>query len=240
VSDTDGATTPAQDGNIERISVVLVDDHAVLRQALRMLLSAQRQVEVVADVGNGREAIEAVERHRPDVVVMDLVMPGLSGVEATRQIRRTSPTTRVIVLSGFVDERQIIDSMRAGASGYVIKRSDIEELVSEALTQGFDLQQLEIDARKPEPRSGSATLTTREREVLQLVAEGATNQGVANSLSISIKTVESHIAHIMDKLHARNRGELIRQAIQQRLVTMETPDLATLDLPPLGTTETRH
>ncbi len=221
------------------IRILLVDDHAVIRQALRMLLESQPELEVVADVENGREAVQAVERLAPDVVLMDVVMPGLNGLEATRQIRRSAPATRVVMLSGFVDEDQLLDSIRAGASGYIIKRSDVSELVlaiqtvhrgnsyfSSALSEGFDLAEVLYQAKRSDQRSGVETLTSREREVLQLIAEGYTNQGVANELYISVKTVEAHKAHIMAKLHARNRTDLIRYAIRKGIVRLESADEA--------------
>jgi DNA-binding NarL/FixJ family response regulator len=214
---------------------VLVDDHAVIRQALRMVLELQPDIRVVADVENGREAVAAVEELRPDVVVMDLVMPGLNGVDATRQVRRASPQTRVVILSGFVDEDQLLDSLRAGASGYLVKRSDMSELIeairavcdgrtyfSEALHEGFNLQDMEAQARLPDQRVGLEVLTAREREVLQLTAEGATNQAISQALAISVKTVEAHKAHIMHKLRMKNRTELIRYALRKNIVSLET------------------
>jgi two-component system response regulator NreC len=212
-----------------------VDDHVVMRQALRMLLEAQSELEVVADVENGRQAVQAVERLQPDVVLMDVVMPGLNGLEATRQIRRIAPSTRVVMLSGFVDEDQLLDALRAGASGYIIKKSDISELVlaiqtvhrgnsyfSSALSEGFDLAEVLYQSKRPDQRTGADSLTPREREVLQLIAEGHTNQGIANELYISVKTVEAHKSHIMSKLHARNRTDLIRYAIRKGIVRMES------------------
>jgi DNA-binding NarL/FixJ family response regulator len=217
------------------IRIVLVDDHAVIRQALRMLLESQPELEVIADVENGREAVAAVETLKPDVVLMDVVMPGLNGLEATRQIRRFSPGTRVVMLSGFVDEDQLLDSIRSGASGYIIKKSDVSELVlaiqtvhrgnsyfSSALSEGFDLAEVLYQAKRSDQRQGVDALTSREREVLQLIAEGYTNQGVANELFISVKTVEAHKAHIMAKLHARNRTDLIRYAIRKGIVRLES------------------
>jgi len=206
-----------------------------MRQALRMLLESQAELEVVADVENGRQAVQAVERVQPDVVLMDVVMPGLNGLEATRQIRRIAPATRVVMLSGFVDEDQLLDALRAGASGYIIKKSDISELVlaiqtvhrgnsyfSSALSEGFDLAEVLYNAKRPDQRSGADSLTPREREVLQLIAEGHTNQGIANELYISVKTVEAHKSHIMSKLHARNRTDLIRYAIRKGIVRLES------------------
>lgn len=221
------------------IRILLVDDHAVIRQALRMLLESQPELEVVADVENGREAVQAAEKLNPDVVLMDVVMPGLNGIEATRQIRRFSPSTRVVILSGFVDEDQLLDSIRSGASGYIIKKSDVSELVlaiqtvhrgnnyfSSALSEGFDLAEVVYQAKRPDLRTGIESLTSREREVLQLIAEGHTNQGIANELYISVKTVEAHKAHIMAKLHARNRTDLIRYALRKGIVRLESVEEA--------------
>lgn len=221
------------------VKVLLVDDHVVMRQALRMLLESQPELEVVADVENGRQAVQAVEKLQPDVVLMDVVMPGLNGLEATRQIRRIAPSTRVVMLSGFVDEDQLLDALRSGASGYIIKKSDISELVlaiqtvhrgnsyfSSALSEGFDLAEVLYNSKRPDQRSGADSLTPREREVLQLIAEGHTNQGIANELFISVKTVEAHKSHIMSKLHARNRTDLIRYAIRKGIVRLESVEEA--------------
>ncbi len=230
---------PAQMRSQQRIRILLVDDHAVIRQALRMLLESQPELEVVADVENGREAVAAVEKFNPDVVLMDVVMPGLNGLEATRQIRRAAPGTKVVMLSGFVDEDQLLDALRSGASGYIIKKSDVSELVlaiqtvyrgnsyfSSALSEGFDLAEVLYQSKRADQRTGMDALTSREREVLQLIAEGHTNQGIANALFISVKTVEAHKAHIMAKLHARNRTDLIRYAIRKGIVRLESVEEA--------------
>lgn len=227
-------TSPALRAN-NPIRILLVDDHAVIRQALRLLLESQPELAVIADVENGREAVNAVEKLQPDVVLMDVVMPGLNGLEATRQIRRSCPGAKVVILSGFVDEDQLLDSIRSGASGYIIKQSDVSELVlaiqtvhrgnsyfSSALSEGFDLAEVLYQAKRSDQRTGVETLTSREREVLQLIAEGYTNQGIANELYISVKTVEAHKAHIMAKLHARNRTDLIRYAIRKGIVRLES------------------
>lgn len=217
--------------------IVLADDHDLMRQGLRMLLAARNDVDVIEDVRNGREAVLAAERHHPDLVLMDIVMPGLNGLEATRQIRRRSPRTRVIVISAFVDDEQIIAALRAGASGYVKKSADADELLraiqtvmrgeeyfSADVRRAFDIDELVRRAKgHAPPRTGVAALTEREREVLQVVAEGHTNQQIARELTISIKTVEAHLAHIMTKLHARNRADLIRHAIRAGLVRLEGP-----------------
>jgi DNA-binding NarL/FixJ family response regulator len=221
------------------IRVLLVDDHAVIRQALDLWLSTLAELEVIGFVENGREAVQVVERMRPDVVLMDVVMPGLNGLEATRQIRKIAPATKVVMLSGFVDEDQLLESIRAGASGYIIKKSDITELVlaiqtvnrgnnyfSSHLSEAFDLADVLYQAKRPDQRTGLDALTPREREVLQLIAEGYTNQKIANELFISVKTVEAHKAHIMAKLHARNRTDLIRYAIRKGIVMLESAEQA--------------
>jgi len=222
-----------------RIRILLVDDHAVIRQALRMLLESQQDLEVVGDVENGREAVLTAERLKPDVVLMDVVMPGLNGLEATRQIRRRLPGTRVVMVSGFVDEDQLRESLRAGASGYIVKRSEVSELVlaiqtvsrgntyfSSSLSDEFDLTEVLYQARRPEGRTQFDILTPREREVLQLIAEGYTNQRIADVLYISIKTVEAHKSHIMSKLHARNRTDLIRFALRKGIIGPESVEEA--------------
>ena len=226
-------------GNHRPIRVLVVDDHAVIRQGLRMLLESRPEIEVIGDCENGREALLVVERSRPDVVLMDVVMPGLNGIEATRQIRKASSSTRVVILSGFVDEEQIMAALRSGASGYLVKNSDVSELVlaiqtvhrgnqyySAALSEGFDIAELQIQARRPDQKTGLDTLTAREREVLQLIAEGHTNQQIADELVVSVKTVEAHKAHIMDKLKAKSRTDLIRYALKRGIVKLESVDEA--------------
>jgi len=220
----------------QRIRVLIVDDHAILRQALRQLLELHPEVEVVGDAANGREAIAATEKLLPDVVLMDMVMPGLNGVEATRQIRKRFPKTRVLILTGYMEDEQIIAALRAGASGYVVKRSDTEELLlgiqavhrgntyfSAAISDGDAVNQYLWQAKKEDGKAGYDLLTSREREVLQLIAEGYSNQRIAQELFISVKTVEAHKAHIMSKLHARNRTDLIRYALRKGLVGIDAP-----------------
>ena len=243
----DAANASTYNSNSQRpapVRILLVDDHAVIRQALRMLLEAQQDIEVIGDVENGRDAVAAVERITPDVVLMDVVMPGLNGLEATRQIRRVSPSTRVVMLTGFVDENQLREAIRSGASGYIIKKSDVSELVlaiqtvhrgntyfSSALSAGFDIAEVMYQARHQEASIGGEILTTREREVLQLIAEGHSNQAVAHALIISVKTVEAHKSHIMAKLHARTRTDLIRYALRKGIVRMDSSE-APVDIEP--------
>jgi len=230
-----GRGTAGANNGRARIRVLVVDDHAVIRQGLRMLLESRPEIEVIGDCENGREALLVVERIKPDVVLMDVVMPGLNGIEATRQIRKASPSTRVVILSGFVDEEQITGALRSGASGYLVKNSDVSELVlaiqtvnrgnqyySAALSEGFDIPELQLQARRPEQKSSLDTLTAREREVLQLIAEGHTNQQIADELVVSVKTVEAHKSHIMEKLKAKSRTDLIRYALKRGIVKLES------------------
>jgi two-component system response regulator NreC len=230
---------PAPRQHASRIKVLIVDDHAVLRQALRMLLENQNEVDVVGDAGNGREALDACEKLHPDVILMDMVMPGLNGLEATRQIRRRLPKAKVLILTGYMEDEQILAALRAGASGYVVKKSDVQDLLlgiqtvhrgntyfSSAISEGDAVQDYLWQAKKHESKSGYDLLTSREREVLQLIAEGYSNQKIATELFISVKTVEAHKAHIMSKLHAQNRTDLIRYAIRKGIVGLDSgPEL---------------
>ena len=225
------ATSRPQNGS--PIRVLVVDDHAVLRQALRHLLESSPGVEVVGDASNGRDAVELAERLKPDVVLMDSVMPGLNGIEATRQIRKRMPKVKVLMLTGYMEDEQISNALQAGASGYVVKKSEIDELLlgiqavfrgnpyfSSSIGEGNVTDYL-WQLRSNEGRAGYDLLTAREREVLQLIAEGYSNQKIGAELYISVKTVEAHRAHIMSKLHARNRTDLIRYALRKGIVGLE-------------------
>jgi two-component system response regulator NreC len=214
----------------QAIRVLIADDHALLRQLLRHQLEDQSEVEVISDVGTGREAIEAAESLQPDVVLMDLAMPGLNGIEATRQIRKRLPRTKVLILTGYMDDDRIVDALRADASGYIVKQSPVKELLlaiqvvhhgnkyfSAALSES-GIDEYLWQAKQPEEKTGFEALTSREREVLQLIAEGNSNQRIAQQLVISVKTVEAHRANIMTKLKAQNRTDLIRLAIRKGLI----------------------
>ncbi len=228
---------PPRNGS-PRLRLLVVDDHTLLRQALRMLLDGQDGVEVVGEATNGREAVEVAERLRPDVVLMDMVMPGLNGIDATRQIVKRMPGTRVLILTAYLEDERLLQALRAGASGYVVKNSEIDELVlavqsvhrgntyfSTSVSEEIAVNEVLLQAKQPETRSGYDLLTAREREVLQLIAEGRSNQRIADELVISVKTVEAHKAHIMSKLHAQNRTDLIRYALKRGLVGLEAPAL---------------
>ena len=232
---------PPRNGS-SRLRLLVVDDHTLLRQALHSLLDGQEGLEVVGEATNGREAVEAAERLRPDVVLMDMVMPGLNGIDATRQIVKRLPNCRVLILTAYLEDERLLQALRAGASGYVVKNSEIDELVlavqsvhrgntyfSAAVSEEIAVNEVLLQAKQPEARSGYDMLTGREREVLQLIAEGRSNQRIADELVISVKTVEAHKAHIMSKLHAQNRTDLIRYALKRGLVGLEAPELSPME-----------
>lgn len=219
---------------LETTRIVLADDHAILRQSLRVLLGARPGIEIVGEAADGRDAIAVCEKLRPDVVLMDVAMPELNGIEATRRIRHSCPKTQVIIVSAFGDQDQLRDALRAGATGYVVKRSDIDELLlaiqmvrrgntyfSADLAASVDIGEVMYQSHRPDFRSDADRLTPREREVLQLIAEGHTGRGIAERLFLSPKTVEGHKTRIMEKIGASNRSDLIRFALRAGMVTLE-------------------
>ena len=228
---------PPRNG-VHNLRLLIVDDHALLRQALRVLLDGQEGLEVVGEATNGREAVDSCERLRPDIVLMDMVMPGLNSIDATRQIVKRVPGCRVLILTAYLEDERLLQALRAGASGYVVKNSELEELVlavqsvhrgntyfSSAVSDEIAVNEVLLQSKQPEARTGYDLLTAREREVLQLIAEGLSNQRIADELFISVKTVEAHKAHIMSKLHAQNCTDLIRYALKRGLVGLEAPEL---------------
>ena len=211
-----------------------VDDHAVMRQGLSVLLGHVDDIQVVGAASDGRQAVQLAQELRPDVLLMDAVMPGLNGLEATRQVKHTLPNAQVIMLSGYVDEDQLIDAISAGVDGYIEKSTGIDEVLravrtvvrgtkyfSRSLEEKFDLPALLLQAQEGARTTGIEALSPREREVLQLIGEASSNQHVAETLSISIKTVEAHLTRIKEKLNARNRGDMIRMALRAGLVRDE-------------------
>lgn len=214
----------------DKIRVVLADDHRMLREGLRALLERQDDIEVVGEAADGREAVRLASQLRPDVVVMDVSMPLLNGIEATRQIRRDCPTTRVLTLTVHESQDYVAQLLAAGASGYIIKRAGGDELVSavRAVHRGeaflhpsiakVVIQDYVQRLQAGRGLSAQEVLTEREREVLQLIAEGYTNREIADLLHLSIKTVQNHRSNIMRKLDLHDRGELIKYAIQQGII----------------------
>jgi DNA-binding NarL/FixJ family response regulator len=213
------------------ITVLLADDHDILRMGLQVLLQAEGDIEVVGQAANGRLAVEMAKKLTPHVVLMDIAMPGLNGLEATRQIVLAVPSAAVLILSAYSDDDYIDRMVAMGAAGYVLKQSP-GRVVAQAIrdvTNGksffddFVSKRLQAGARRPQEASGGPMparkkLTSREDEVLQLIAEGSPNKEIAADLGISIKTVEKHRQHLMNKLKIHNTAGLTRYAIAAGVV----------------------
>lgn len=215
------------------VRIVLVEDHRVVRQGLKALLEAEQDFEIVGEAGDGLVALELVEKTTPDVLVVDLMIPGLSGLEVTRRVRERSPGSKVVVLSMHSNEAYVLEALKYGAAGYVLKDSSfsdlsraVREVVSGRKYLSPPLSERAIDLYLQHKRkSGSLdpyeTLTNREREVFQLTVEGQSASEVAERLSISPRTVESHRANLMRKLALRSQAELIRYALRRGFLPME-------------------
>jgi two-component system response regulator NreC len=215
---------------MEKIRVFLVDDHTVVRQGLRRILESDDEIEIVGEAGDGRTAIDLVQKLRPHVVVMDVAMPELNGIEATRQILKRVEGAKVLVLSMHGDDVYVRQALKAGARGYLLKDSEDLDLIKavKAIRAGGSFFSPPVskvvlsgylgDRADGEAEDGVARLTDREREVLQLIAEGKTNKEVAHALSVSVNTVETHRKHIMEKLDLHNTAELVRFAIRTKIV----------------------
>jgi len=214
-------------------SIVLADDHQIVRQGLQSLLDAEADMKVVGSASTGLEAVELTDQLRPDILVTDMMMPELNGMEVTRQALQRSPATRVIVLSMHANEGYVTQALRNGALGYVLKDSSLEELVeavrsvllgrrflSECISERMieTYIQNERDASMDDPYE---TLTNREREVLQMVVEGNSSTEIAERLTISARTVETHRSNLMRKLSLGNQTELIRFAIRKGILPLE-------------------
>ena len=213
-----------------KIKILVVDDHAIVREGVRMILAKESDLEVVGEAGDGQQALELTERVRPDVVIMDISMPGMGGIEATQTVRARHPEVQVLALTMHEDESYVFQLLRAGAAGYVLKRAAAQDLVQavRASAKGEAFLNPSV-ARKVvedylrrvetgEERARYDGLTTREKEILTLIAQGLSNQQIAEKLFISIKTVQTHRAHILEKLGLHDRTELVRYAIRKGLI----------------------
>jgi two-component system NarL family response regulator len=225
------ADQPAATG-VDPIRVVICDDHALFRRGLMMTLEDEPGVEVVAEAENGREAIEMVETFAPDVVLMDVRMPRLGGIEATRQISESHPSARILMLTVSDQEDDLFEAVKAGANGYLLKEISIEE-VADAIRAVMNGQSLlspsmatklitefgELAKRADNPPDMPVPkLTPRELEVLKLVAEGMSNKDVAAELAISENTVKNHVRNILEKLHLHSRMEAVMFAVREKLL----------------------
>ena len=209
----------------KKIRILLADDHPVVRQGFRLILTAQPDMEIVGEAGNGRQAVELAQGLLPDVVVMDVAMPELNGIEATRRLARVAPRTRVLALSMHKDSVYVREILRAGARGYLLKDSVDRDLLaavrSVAGGEGY-LSPGVADAVLSDYRRHVTDpldlLSSREREVLQMIAEGKTNKEIAAALNLSVYTVDAHRGRIMEKLNLHSMGELVRFAMRSGLI----------------------
>jgi NarL family two-component system response regulator LiaR len=201
------------------IRVLIADDHAVVRQGLRTFLDLQDDIEVVGEAADGEEALEVAARLEPDVVLVDLVMPRLDGIEAIRRLRERLPSTRAIVLSSFVDDDKLFPAVRAGAAGYLLKDVQPQELVEAIRTVhgGGALLHPQVAARLLEEMTENP-LTPREREVLVLIGRGMPNKLIARELSLSEKTVKAHVSSILAKLGVTDRTQAALYAVREGIV----------------------
>jgi DNA-binding NarL/FixJ family response regulator len=214
------------------IKIILVDDNQIVRQGLRKMLTAEPDIKIVGEADNGRAALQLVNKFIPEVVIMDVSMPDMNGIEATRQILAHHPGTKIIALTMHSDSRFILNMLKAGASGYLLKDCALEELVKAIRTVVHQKTYLSPgvsdillkdfpSTRSDNSSSAFSILTTRERQVLQLMAEGKSTNQISNNLCVSVKTVETHRKQIMQKLGIHNIAELTKYAIRQGLTSLE-------------------
>ena len=213
-----------------KIRILLADDHTILRAGLKMMLYAQPDMEIVGEAQDGRQSMQEAQRLQPDIILMDITMPDMNGIEATKQIKKLLPEIKILILTMHEHDEYIFQALRAGASGYMLKEAADTELISaihiiqsgqfylsptaQSVMVGDYLQRL----RTGEDKDSYSSLTEREREILKLVAEGYTNNQIAERLVISPKTVDTHRTHIMDKLNLHSRAELVKYAMRRGLL----------------------
>jgi two-component system response regulator NreC len=221
--------------SMAKIRVFLTDDHTLFRQGIKTLIGAEPDMEIVGEAGNAIEAIALAAEARPDIVLMDIGMTGLSSFEATRQIRKNRPETRILFLSMYDDEDYLVECMESGASGYVLKDSPAVQLLNAVreVHRGGSylsprmLSQLVDDfrsrAKSTQRLPRFATLTQREKEVLKLLAEGNSVKEIACTLNLSVKTVEAHKFNLMRKLDIHNKAQLVQYAVQKKVIKIPVP-----------------
>lgn len=211
------------------IRLLIVDDHAIVREGICSLLARRKDIEIVGQAMDGKQAIDAVARLHPDVVLMDITMPGMNGLEATREIHKSFPGTRILVLTQHENKEYIMPLLHAGAVGYISKRARANELI-DAIRTVYNagaylppsITQAVVTAIAESPGAGESEqsiLTVRELQVVRLVAEGLSSREIAEHLSISVKTVDTHRANIMEKLGVHNSAELTKYAIRRGIVS---------------------
>jgi two-component system response regulator NreC len=220
----------AGQSRVGQIRILLADDHTIIRSGLRLLLEQQADFKVVAEASDGRQAVELVSKHHPEIAVLDIGMPQLNGIEATQQIVSLEPRTHVVILSMHSDEGYVLRALKAGAQAYILKNSAEADLIRAVRTvsEGKSffspviskmlLEDYVRQIRDKQVEDSYDLLTPREREVLQLLAEGRTNKEVANILKLSIYTVETHRGNILEKLHLHGIPELILYAVRKGII----------------------
>jgi two-component system response regulator NreC len=208
----------------DRLKILLADDHTIVRQGLKLILSAHADLEVVGEAANGREAVELADKLRPDIVLMDVQMPELNGIDATKKMVATNPRIRILVLSMHKEAVYVREILKAGARGYILKDAIDTELLnavrSVAKGDGYISPAVAgaLNDKVKDPSNPVDMLSAREREVLLLIAEGKTNKEIATHLNLSVYTVDSHRGKIMEKLNLHSAGELVRFAMKNGLV----------------------
>ena len=218
---------------MDKIRILLADDHAVVREGTKALLEREDDLEIVAEAGDGKKAVQLAIRQRPDVVIMDFAMPKLNGIEATRQIKAIDPTIAVLVLTAYDSEQYIFAFLEAGAAGYLLKDVHMDELVKaiRAVNAGESILHPAIARKvvnhfaqpkgKPGEENALAQLTERELEVLKLAAKGMSNRGIALELSISVRTVQTHLSNIFNKIGVGSRTEAVVHCLRKGWITLE-------------------
>jgi len=218
---------------LDKIKILIADDHAVVREGTRQILEQEPDFEVVAEAGNGEEAVQLAGTTKPDVAIIDIAMPKLDGIEATRQIKALYPTVAVLILTAYDDDQFVFSLLEGGAAGYLLKTAHGRELIDaiRALNAGESVLHPSI-ARKvlnrftpvsdqPSEKKPSEVLTEREKEVLKLATQGLSNQNIANKLCLSLRTVQAHLGHIFNKLQVSSRTEAVVYALKEGWVTLE-------------------
>jgi NarL family two-component system response regulator LiaR len=215
----------------ENIRVLIADDHALVREGLRRLLISKAGLDVVGQAGNGREAVEQARQLQPDVILLDLVMPDMDGIQAIKHIKQDNPQARILMLTSFSGDRQVYDAVKAGAMGYLLKDSSPQDLVDAisrvyhgeiSLQPDIARKLVQEISRPPDAPAAEEPLTEREVEVLQMVAQGRSNQEIAEELYLSERTVRTHVSHILNKLHLANRTQAALYALRTGLSSMDT------------------
>ncbi|MGA2765587.1 MAG: response regulator transcription factor [Spirochaetia bacterium] len=220
------STRPKKAPTQPQIRVVLADDHTVVRQGIRRILETVRDIHVVAEAGDGSQAIEAIAEAKPDVAVLDIRMPKASGIDVTRWVRENAPSTAVLVLSAYDDDPYVLAVLEAGANGYVLKNADAEDIIRavRAVHEGKSALDPEIAKRilrrvsSPGETGTPEPLTARERQVLALVAKGQTNKAIGSALGISSRTIQGHLAKIFAKLQVESRTEAVMRGVSLGLL----------------------